>query len=213
MHDWGAYASMVTSLVAIANPLGVIPFFMDLTMGQSAQERHQTARVTAATVAVVLIVGVVLGQPLLAAFGISIASFRVGGGILLLLMATAMLQAQPSRVHHTSEEAKEAAEKASVAVVPLAVPLVAGPGAISTVIIHAQQAHGWFDRVFLVLTSLLVAASVWGSLRLAEPICRALGKTGMNVVTRLMGLILAAVAVEFISSGLAQLLPGLAARR
>jgi multiple antibiotic resistance protein len=213
MHDWGAYASMVTSLIAIANPLGVIPFFMDLTMGQSAQERHQTARVTAATVAVVLIVGVVLGQPLLAAFGISIASFRVGGGILLLLMATAMLQARPSRVHHTSEEAEEAAEKASVAVVPLAVPLVAGPGAISTVIIHAQQAHGWFDTVFLVLTSLLVAASVWGSLRLAEPISRALGKTGMNIVTRLMGLILAAVAVEFISGGLAQLLPGLAVRR
>jgi multiple antibiotic resistance protein len=178
-------------------------------MRQSAQERHQTARVTAATVAVVLIVGVVLGQPLLAVFGISIASFRVGGGILLLLMATAMLQAQSSRVHHTSEEAEEASEKASVAVVPL----VAGPGAISTVIIHTQQAHGWFDTVFLVLTSLLVAASVWGSLRLAEPISRALGKTGMNIVTRLMGLSLAAVAVEFISGGLAQLLPGLAARR
>jgi multiple antibiotic resistance protein len=128
-------------------------------------------------------------------------------------MAIAMLHALPSRAHHATEEAQEAAEKDNVAVVPLAVPLVAGPGAISTVIIYAQQATRWFDTVFLVLTSLLVAASVWGSLRLAEPISRTLGKTGTNIVTRLMGLILAAVAVEFITGGLAQLLPGLTATR
>lgn len=108
----------------------------------------------------------------------------------------------PSRAHHTTEEAEEATEKDSVAVVPLAVPLVAGPGAISTMIIYAQQASMWFDTVFLVLTSLLVAASVWGTLRLAEPISLALGKTGMTIVTRLMGLILAAVAVECITGGL-----------
>ena len=128
-------------------------------------------------------------------------------------MAMAMLQARPSRAHQTSEEAEEAAEKDRVAVVPLAVPLVAGPGAISTVMIYAQQANRWFDWAFLVLTSLVVAAVVWGCLRLAEPLNRALGTTGMHLVTRLMGLILAAVAVEFIIGGVAVLLPGLAAMR
>jgi multiple antibiotic resistance protein len=128
-------------------------------------------------------------------------------------MSIAMLQAQPSRAHHSIEDAEEAAEKDSVAVVPLAVPLVAGPGAISTVIIYAQQATRWFDAGFLVLTSLVVAALVWGCLRLAEPISRALGPTGMHIVTRLMGLILASVAVEFIIGGVALLLPGLAAMR
>jgi len=128
-------------------------------------------------------------------------------------MAMAMLQAQPSRAHHTIEAAEEAAEKDRVAVVPLAVPLVAGPGAISTVMMYAQQANRWFDVVFLVLTSLVVAAVVWGCLRLAEPMSRALGTTGMNIVTHLMGLILAAVAVECIIGGLAILLPGLATMR
>jgi MarC family membrane protein len=128
-------------------------------------------------------------------------------------MAMAMLQARPSRAHHTLEAAEDAAEKDRVAVVPLAVPLVAGPGAISTVMMYAQQATRWCDVVFLVFTSMVVAAVVWGCLRLAEPMRRALGTTGMTIVTRLMGLILAAVAVEFIIGGVALLLPGLAAMR
>jgi multiple antibiotic resistance protein len=209
MHHWDAYARIVWSLLAIANPLGVVPFFIDLTREQSVQGRHQTARVTAATVAVVLSTGVVLGHPLLVIFGIRIASLRIGGGILLLVMAIAMLQARARRAHHRLE----AAEKDSVAVVPLAVPLVAGPGAISTVMIYAQQATSWCDAGFLVLTSLVVAALVWGCLRLAEPLSRALGTAGLTIVTRLMGLILAAVAVEFVIDGVTLLLPGLAAVR
>src|SRR5262245_14675787 len=126
MHHWEAYARIVWSLVAIANPLGVIPFFIDLTREQSVQGRHQTARVTAATVAVVLSTGGILGQSLLALFGISIAALRIGGGILLLLMAIDMLQAQPSRAHHRLDAAEATAAQESVAVVPLAVPLVAG---------------------------------------------------------------------------------------
>jgi len=122
MHHWEAYARIVWSLLAIANPLGVIPFFIDLTREQSVRGRHQTARMTAATVAVVLGTGVVLGQPLLALFGISIAALRIGGGILLLLMAIAMLQAQPNRAHHHLDAAEETTAKDSVAVVPLAVP-------------------------------------------------------------------------------------------
>jgi multiple antibiotic resistance protein len=138
------------------------------------------------------------------------ASFRVGGGILLLFMAVAMLQARHSCIQQAPEEAREAEEKEQIAVVPLAISLLAGPGAISTMIVYAYQARWWVDTVFSLIASVLVAVYVWLVLRLADPISRLLGKTGINIVTRLMGLVLAAVAVEFMIKGLVQLLPGLA---
>jgi multiple antibiotic resistance protein len=213
MPEWSTYARMVTALFVIANPVGALPLFISLTAGQTREERKRTAYLAAPTVALVLMAAAVVGDTVLQFFGIRIASFRVGGGILILLMAIAMLQARPSRTHQTPEEAVEAAEKEGVAGVPLGIPLIAGPGAIRTVIIYTQQARTWFDLVFLLLTSGLVAVSVWVALRLAEPISRALGKTGINIVTRLLGLMLAAVAVEFITGGLVQLLPGLAFSR
>lgn len=213
MQGWSEYAEIVTALFVIVDPLVAIPLFVSLTGGYSAVERRYTSRVTAFTVAAVLVGAVFLGEPLLDVFGISIASFRVGGGILLLLMAIAMLQALPSRVQQAPEETQEAEQKENVAVVPLAIPLLAGPGAMSTVIIYAHQAATWFDTLFLILASLFVASTVWIALALANSIGTALGKTGLNIVTRLMGLILAALAVEFIAQGLAQLLPGLAFRQ
>jgi len=125
------------------------------------------------------------------------------------LMAIGMLGAKPSSAHYTPEEAEASSGKDSVAVVPLAIPLVAGPGAISTMIIYANHATTWRDRAFLLLASLFVAGSVFLALRLADPISRVLGETGIKILTRLMGLILAAVAVEFIAEGAGQLLPGL----
>ena len=98
----------------------------------------------------------------------------------------------------------------SPAVVPLGIPLVAGPGAISTIVIYAHEAKDWYDTGFLVFAGLLVAAATWLSLRMADPISKLLGRTGINIITRLLGLILTAVAVEFIAGGLVQLLPGLA---
>jgi multiple antibiotic resistance protein len=213
MQEWSTYARIATTLLVIANPVGAMPLFISLTAGQTVEERKRTAHLAAATVALVLMTAAVVGDTVLQVFGIHIASFRVGGGILILLMAIAMLHARPTRTHHTPEEVAEAAEKDGVAVVPLGIPLIAGPGAISTMIIYAQQATRWFDTVFLLLTSVLVAGSVWAALRLADPLSRALGKTGINIVTRLLGLMLAAVAVEFITGGLVQLLPSLAVPR
>lgn len=210
MQDWGIYAHNAASLFVIANPLGATSLFMSLTNRQTAEQRIRTARVTATTVAIVLITAVFVGDALLRFFGIRMASFRAGGGILILLMAIAMLQARPSPTHHTTEEAEM---KGGVAVVPLGIPLVAGPGAISTVVIYADQAATWLDTVFLLLTVLFVAGSVWIALRLSDRVRSILGTTGINVVTRLLGLILAAVGVEFIADGLAQLLPGLASHQ
>lgn len=138
----------------------MVPIFISLTNNQTEQERKRTAKVAAATVAIVLVASVFAGQPLLQFFGISLPSFSVGGGILILLLAIAMLQARLSRTHHTPEEEEEAAEKDDIAVVSLGVPLVAGPAAISTIIIYANRATTWVDTLFLVFTNSLFAVSV-----------------------------------------------------
>ncbi len=209
MHLLSAYLHIFTALFVIVNPIGAIPLFIMYTRNQSALERRATARISAATVAVVLIVSIFIGDNLLQFFGIGIPSFRVGGGILILLMAVAMLNAQQGGARHTAEEYREGEEKDNIAIVPLAIPLLAGPGAISTAIIYAHKAHSLIDYGALVIAALLVAGSVVVALYLAEPIAERLGRTGINVVTRIMGLILAAVAVEFIADGLVQLFPNL----
>jgi multiple antibiotic resistance protein len=210
MHDWRTNAEIATALFVIADPIATIPIFINLTSGQSHDERVRTAHVTALTVAAVLVSSIFIGQPLLQLFGIRIASFRVGGGILILLMAISMLNARLSRTVGTPEEMQEGSEKDDPAVVPLGIPLVAGPGAISTIIIYAHQASDGYDLAFLVFAGLLVAVSVWIALRMADPLRNLLGKTGINIISRLAGLVLAAIAVEFIASGLVQLMPGLA---
>ena len=167
MHDWGTYAHNATALFVIANPIGVTPLFISLTNRQTEEQRRHTARLTATTV-VIVSAAMFLGEAILHLFGIRMASFRAAGGILILLMAIAMLQARPSPTHHTVEESKEAAIRDEVAVVPLGIPLVAGPGAISTVIIYADQAVTWFDMAVLFLTILGVAGSLWIALRLSD---------------------------------------------
>jgi multiple antibiotic resistance protein len=157
MQDWRHYAESATALFVITHPIGAVPIFITLTTGYTNEERKLVITSTAATVATVLVVSIFAGQPLLHFFGISLPSFRVGGGILILLMAIAMMQARPSRTQRTPEEAAEAATKDDIAVVPLGIPLVAGPGAISTIIIYAHQTTSWFDTMFLIFASILVA--------------------------------------------------------
>jgi multiple antibiotic resistance protein len=210
MIEWTGYIKIFTTLLAIVNPLGVIPIFVSLTGGMDETERRHIARTTSIAVAVVLVTATLLGKPLLNFFGVSIASFRVGGGILLLLMSIAMMQAKHAQGRQTEEEAEEAEEKESIAVVPIAMPLLAGPGAISTVIIYADQPFKPLHLALIVSAGLVVSLLTWFALKAAIPVSRMLSRTGINIATRLMGLLLAAIAVEFIAGGLAQLLPGLA---
>jgi len=126
-----------------------------------------------------------------------------------LLLSISMLNAKVSAAKQTSEEAKEAETKENVAVVPLAVPLLAGPAAISTVIIYAHRQPDWSFKGFLILCIVFVMLIVWLLLRLSIPLSQKLGRTGLNNATRIMGLILAAIAVEFIAAGMVELFPGL----
>src|SRR5208282_4848186 len=188
MQDWKTSAQIATALFVIADPVAAIPIFITLTSGNTAEERKRIASVTALTVATVLVSSIFLGQPLLRLFGISIASFRVGGGILILLMAISMLNARLSRTLSTPEEVQEGSEKEDPAVVPLGVPLLAGPGAISTMVIYAHQTKDVYDTAFLVFAGLLVALATWVSLRMADRIRKLLGRTGINIISRLLGL-------------------------
>ena len=209
MIELTGYIKIFTTLLAIVNPLGVIPIFVSLTRGSTDVERRHISRTTSITVAVVLVTATLIGKTLLDFFGVSIASFKVGGGILLLLMSIAMMQAKHTESKQTPEEAEEAEEKESIAVVPIAMPLLAGPGAISTVIIYAQASFQPLHVGLIIVSCLLVALLTWAALIVANPLSKVMSKTSINIATRLMGLLLAAIAVEFITGGLSQLLPGL----
>ncbi len=199
----------LVALLAIVNPLGAIPFFIAFTEGFSPAQRHRTILVSAFSAFLVIALSALFGTDLLRFFGISLASFQVGGGMLLLISSISMLNAKPGAVKSTPEEVDEAVASDSVAVVPLTIPLLTGPATISTVIIYANKARHWSDLLVLISYGVVIALASAMSFRAAQPIARFLGKTGINVMTRLMGLILAALSVEMMSDGLLKLFPGL----
>ncbi len=209
MLDWAEYAKFFLALLVIVNPIGAVPLFVSMTAQSSEEAKRHIARIAAVSVAAVLVVAAIAGQPLLALFGITIASFKVGGAILILLIAISMVHATPTGEKQTPEEAKEAADKESIAVVPLAIPLLSGPGAISTTIIYATERSSLSHIGVIIVCCLVVSAATWMALRVAAPVGKWLGMTGVNIAMRLMGLLLAAVAVEIFTSGLLVLLPGL----
>jgi len=210
MLDWNEYFRVFIGLIAIVGPFSTIPIFLSITENVRSQ-RPQVARVSSIAVACILSLSVVGGATILRTFGISIDSFRVAGGLLLLAIAFEMLQARTGRIKQTPEEEQEAIDNDSVAVVPLAMPLLAGPGAISTVILFSEQSPSVVHKTILIAICIVVALFIWLCFTLAPEIGRRISQTGMNIAMRVMGLILAAMAVEFIFGGVRNLLPGLAA--
>lgn len=199
------------TLLAIVNPLAIVPFFIHYTQDFTPEQRRNTVWVSSLTTFIVIAVSALLGLHILEFFGISLASFQVGGSLLLLIGAMNMLNAQPaeakSNTHEMEDGAEKAARGASVAVVPLTIPLLTGPATMSTVVIYAEKAKSILQLGTLVGYGLVIALATAVCFSLAAPIARVLGKTGINVMTRLMGLILAALAVEVMSDGLVKLFP------
>ena len=204
----------LVTLLAIVNPLAIVPFFIHYTQNFSPAQRRNTIRVSAFSAFVVIAISALLGLQILEFFGISLASFQVGGGMLLLTSALNMLNAQPAEAKTNTHELQDGVEKAamgaSIAVVPLTIPLLTGPATMSTVVIYADKAKTVLQMGTLVGYGVVVALATALCFSLAQPIARVLGKTGINVMTRLMGLILAALAVEVMSDGLTKLFPVLA---
>jgi multiple antibiotic resistance protein len=200
---------MATGLISIVNPIGAIPTFITLSGNHPNLNTKSAALKTTIACVMTLIIASIAGEVLLRFFGITLPSFQTGGGVLLLLVGISMLHAEPSTTKSHPQETQEAMGKDDFTVVPMGIPILSGPGAISTVILYMQQAPTLGSRVALVSVILFTGVIVYFCLRMGEPIRCRIGQTGVNIATRLMGLLLAALAVEFITKGLGQLFPGL----
>lgn len=209
MEHWTEYTRFFTALFVILNPFAAVPIFLVLTKNYTARERGRIANIAAITVLLVLVVAALTGEALLNGMGTSLSSFRVGGGIVLLLMALSMLQGQTDAVRTSPAEEAEAEDRHSIAVVPLAIPLLAGPGSISNVIIEMHRSASEYHGLLVILSIALVCLFLWVVLRMATTLGRMLGQIGLNIINRLFGLILAAIAVEIMANGLKQLFPAL----
>ena len=210
MTSWQEYLRFAVTLTAVLDPFLAVPIFVSVTAGQDMRARLRLAQVVTVTVFAVLAGAAMFGERLLRFIGASLPAFQVGGGLVLLLMSLAMLNAKVGEMRQTQAEARELEAREYSGVVPLAVPLLAGPGAIGTTIIAAQpggMAHG----AVLVVCIALVCALLWAMLRLAHAIAGRMGTTGLNIATRLLGLLLAAIAIQTMAEGLRVLFPGLAA--
>ena len=203
------YLRFVVTLTAVVDPFLAVPFLLAFTAHRSEAERVELVRIVVITVFLVLSLSAFLGEALLHWIGASLPAFRVGGGLVLLLMALAMLNAQAGGLRQSQAEARELEAGQVSGVVPLAMPLLAGPGAISTSIIAAGQG-GLAHQALVVVCIGVVCLVSWLVLLRARVIEERLGTTGLNVATRILGLLLAAMAVQTMADGLNALFPGLA---
>lgn len=209
MLDFTEYTKIFISLFAILDPIGIIPIIIMFTAEMTPARRAHAGRLASLAVCAILLVALLIGQPLLAFFGISINSFLVAGGILLLLMAIKMMLGTFYE-NGAGKNAHADGETVSAnAIVPLSTPLLAGPGSISAVIVEAHKASGLQHYLIMGLEIILLSITVWLTFLIAPWVARRLGKIGINVFTRLMGLILAAISVEFIAGGMRGLFPAL----
>jgi multiple antibiotic resistance protein len=203
MEDLFHYALLSgMSLSAILNPLAAVPTFLAMTAHNTAGERLRMARRACATAAGVLLAFALLGQSIFRIFGITLPSFQIAGGLILLLISLDSLRAKRSPVQETPEEADEGAAKEDVSITPLAVPMLSGPGAITTVIMLDTKADGMLEQAVLLTMVLVVCALAYGIFRVAVTGARRINATAMNITTRIMGLLLAAIGIEFILGAL-----------
>lgn len=197
----------LVTIISILNPLGALPLFLILTRNHSNQAIKVISNSCTIAVMITIALSLAMGQKVLAFFGIGIPSFTVGGGILIFGMAMGMVRAQSSDVKINSEEIAELADPSEIGIVPLAIPMLSGPGTISSSIIYSKgmtSSTHWLGAVAVVLVCGLVVKIV---LTYARPIGNKIGKIGLNVMTRIMGIILLASSIEMITKGLKEILP------
>lgn len=197
----------VSSLFVIVDPLATVPAFLAMTPSDTPEQRIRMARVACCVMGGVLIVFAAAGQWIFKFLGITMPAFQVAASLVLLLVALDMLRAQRSRVHETSEETAAGVEKTDIAVAPLAIPMLAGPGAISTAILLQNQATNATQRAVLYLSILGVSLASYLILRVSARGARWLSPIAMNITVRIMGLLLAAVAIQFMLNAVKELKP------
>lgn len=208
--QYNQFVNYFISLLVICSPFAALPALIALTQGLNIEEKRRTGLIAGVAVGVILVSMTWVGGPFLDFLGITVPAFQVAGGFVIFMIALSMLNAETSRIKQTTEDQKEVKRKPSIAVVPLAIPIMAGPGAISTVVVAVNNHPGWLNQVYLSIGALLVALVLGVTLYFATKFEKWLGQTGINIVNRLAGLILAAMAVQILSKGLIGLFPLLA---
>jgi len=203
------YIKVFLGVLAIMGPFSALPIFVNLTSNKSKTEKNQLALNSSLYALIIALCSVWIGNAILEFFNISIAAFRVAGGILLLTLAINMINAKIPGAKQTPEELEEAkVSTKDLAMIPLAIPLIMGPGAISTVIVFSHYASGIGHLLMMSLIVIVLILNIYLFLKAAAYFSEKLGLIGINVISRIMGLILAAIAVEFMASGLIKLFPG-----
>lgn len=189
-------------MFVVVDPLGAVPIFATITADETPARRRHSARRAASATFLVLALFAAAGGAVFRALGISLASFKVAGGLLLILMSLDMMRARPSPTRSTALERTESRAREDVAIVPLAIPMLAGPGAIATVMVLMSRAGGFPFRIAAVFVAILVATlTSWLLLHGTARTERFISGTMVRVLGRVMGLVLAAVGVEFMASG------------
>ena len=208
---------IILAFVVLIHPFSALTLFLDTTRGYKPADRRNFARVTSLTVFVTIAFFTIAGETLLRALGISIGSFQIAGGILVFLIALNMMNGEgnPVKPDQDNVEWDEWSDWApregntAAAVVPMAIPMIIGPGGISTVIIYAAQVHTWQQKLAIIIAGLVIAIFCYLALSAATQLSRVLGDTGLNIISRIMGMLLAAVAIEILVSGLVSIFPNI----
>ncbi len=198
------------ALLVIINPPAVIPAYLSLTSGMKEDTLKRVYKLVSKSVFFVLAISALAGELILKMFGISLDSFQVGGGILLAIIAYKMMQAEDTQHSQTEEEKEESIKKGeSISVVPLTIPLLTGPGSMSVCVITASKYHSFVGYAYILVSALIIALIVHLILKSAPKIKEKLGTTGMNVMAKVFSLLLMALAIELIASGIGNLFPRL----
>lgn len=195
------YSKFFIAMIAIVDPFAILPIYVRLTLGLSGPEKDRLARRVAAVTTIALITSLYLGEDILKFFGISLPSFRIAGGLLLLVMGMQLIYENTS-TERTTEPAHGGID--SQVVVPIAIPLLAGPGAFSTVIVYSFRSKTWEHYAIMTLCLLVIGTIIWFSLHMGSRIMQRLGNTAMAVINKVLGLIIVAISVEFIATGILQ---------
>jgi multiple antibiotic resistance protein len=200
--------TFAVAMLTITNPIGALAIFAGMTADRPDSEKKESAFKAAFAVAVILLIVTWAGKYVLEIFGITPPGLEVAGGVIIALMGLSMLHSKTSAMSHTKAEGDAAAASPSIAVVPMAMPIIAGPGGITTVILATHKFPSIEEKLLVSATCVAVAVIIWLCLYFAAPISRMLGVAGMNIVTRIMGIVLTVIAFQMLTAGLKTLLPG-----
>ena len=208
--DFSNFLNHFIALLVIANPLSALTAVLRITRYQNLSEKRKTGITCAVAVGVIFLVATWIGPPLLMILGIQLPAFQVAGGFVILTMSFSMLNAEESSIKSNPEEIREKRSDLG-AIVPLAIPIIAGPGALSTIIVSVNQFPGILNQLMISASSIAVAFVMGILLYFANHLEKILGQSGINIINRVGGLVLAAVAVQAIANGITGLFPHLAA--